>query len=242
MYIEILRENLNSVSCIKACIDYLYVDHAVNAAEYCKILHLKPQWTGNVIKNKWNRSCAMDFVPFLNPCMLIQTIGEKKRKKEKNEQTKKSLYTTKTLLKNQRQHLVDGWVFFICFLSLFFYFLCSGKVSPAHPWVRGSTAQGVEGDLVEEWEFHYYLCMWAQKTCSQDTSGSRNRVMWLLEMCVMYFEKATLWFQFKGREGSGTCGKGGGNFPHAEESQDSRSSKAESSLCRQVMVWEEEPG
>lgn len=43
VYIEILRENLNSVSCIKACIDYLYVDHAVNAAEYCKILHLKPQ-------------------------------------------------------------------------------------------------------------------------------------------------------------------------------------------------------
>jgi len=83
VYIEILRENLNSVSCIKACIDYLYVDHAVNAAEYCKILHLKPQRTGNVIKNKQNRSCAMDFVPFLNPCMLIQTIGEKKKKGKK---------------------------------------------------------------------------------------------------------------------------------------------------------------
>lgn len=75
------ERELNSISCIKACIDYLYVDHAVNAAEYCKILHLKPQWTGNVIKNKQNRSCAMDFVPFLNPCMLIQTIGEKRKKK-----------------------------------------------------------------------------------------------------------------------------------------------------------------
>lgn len=92
MYIEILRENLNSVSCIKACIDYLYVDHAVNAAEYCKILHLKPQWTGNVIKNKWNRSCAMDFVPFLNPCMLIQTIGKKKKKKKKRTNKKKLVY------------------------------------------------------------------------------------------------------------------------------------------------------
>lgn len=58
----------------------------------------------------------MDFVPFLNPCMLIQTIGGKKKKK----QTKKSLYTTKTLLKNQRQHLVDGWVFY---LLPFFAFL-----------------------------------------------------------------------------------------------------------------------
>lgn len=78
VYIDILRENLNSVSCIKACIDYLYVDHAVNAAEYCKILHLKLQQTGNDIK-KTNKteSCAMDFVPFLNPCMLIQTIGKK---------------------------------------------------------------------------------------------------------------------------------------------------------------------
>lgn len=37
------ERELNSISCIKACIDYLYVDHAVNAAEYCKILHLKPQ-------------------------------------------------------------------------------------------------------------------------------------------------------------------------------------------------------
>lgn len=52
VYIDILRENLNSVSCIKACIDYLYVDHAVNAAEYCKILHLKPRQTGNEIKKQ----------------------------------------------------------------------------------------------------------------------------------------------------------------------------------------------
>lgn len=160
VYIEILRENLNSVSCIKACIDYLYVDHAVNAAEYCKILHLKPQWTGNVIKNKQNRSCAMDFVPFLNPCMLIQTIGKKKEKK--------SLYTTKTLLKNQRQHLGDGWVF--CLLSCFVFLLpllsSSGRVSPAHPCVHGSTGQGDEGALVEQWEFNYPLLMWSLKTCS----------------------------------------------------------------------------
>lgn len=240
MYIEILRENLNSVSCIKACIDYLYVDHAVNAAEYCKILHLKPQWTGNVIKNKWKRSCAMDFVPFLNPCMLIQTIGKKKKKERKNEQTKKSLYTTKTLLKNQRQHLVDGWVFlFACFLCFSTSFAL-GRCPLLILGYGGSTAPGLEGDLVEQWEFHYCLCMWSLKTCSQDTSGNRNKVIWLLEMCFMYFGKTTLWFQFKGCEGSGTCGKGGGNFPHA--SQDSSSSKAESSLCRRVTVWEEEPG
>lgn len=51
MYIErlTLRENLNSVSCIKHALIYLYVEHAVNAAEYCKILHLKSQLASNFI-------------------------------------------------------------------------------------------------------------------------------------------------------------------------------------------------
>lgn len=52
MYIKLLRENLNSISCIKACTEYLYVEHAVNAAEYCKILHLKSQKKSNFIKEK----------------------------------------------------------------------------------------------------------------------------------------------------------------------------------------------
>lgn len=58
-----------------------------------------------------NGFCAFFKSMYVNP----DNRGKKKKK-----QTKKSLYTTKTLLKNQRQHLVDGWVFY---LLPFFAFL-----------------------------------------------------------------------------------------------------------------------
>lgn len=74
----------------------------------------------------------MDFVPFLNPCMLIQTIGEKRKKK--------SLYINKTLLKNQRQHLGDGWVFLFAFL------LCSSTPFALQLW------EGVPCSSSSMWE------------------------------------------------------------------------------------------
>lgn len=94
-----------------------------------------------------NGFCAFFKSMYVNP--------DNRKKKEK-----KSLYTTKTLLKNQRQHLGVGWVF--CLLSRFAFLppllSSSGKVSPAHPWVHGAWAGG-RGALLEQGEFNYHLPM-----------------------------------------------------------------------------------
>lgn len=65
-----------------------------------------------------NGFCAFFKSMYVNP----DNREKKGKKKRKSEQTKKkSLYTTKTLLKNQSQHLVDGWVFYL--LSFFIFLL-----------------------------------------------------------------------------------------------------------------------
>lgn len=96
-------------------------------------------------KKLCNGFCAFFKSMYVNP-----DNREKKKKRRKNEQTKKSLYTTKTLLKNQRQHLVDGWVFlFACFLCFSTSF-APGRCPLLILGYGGSTAPGLEGDLVEQ--------------------------------------------------------------------------------------------